>query len=128
MFTGPNGLRYSGLILEYLPGGDLAQFFENMLNNQGGENELPWAQNDALRISAQLVLALNYIHGKNIIRRDIKPENILMSADFQQVKIADFNISRSAEVTIHTGVAGSMDYLAPETIKNQGSTGPLFLP
>ncbi|CAG5114313.1 Oidioi.mRNA.OKI2018_I69.chr2.g8373.t2.cds [Oikopleura dioica] len=123
-FTAPNGLKYHALILEYLPGGDLAQFFEDMLNNQGSENELPWAQNDALRISAQLVLALNYIHGKNIMHRDIKPENILMSAG-QQVKIADFNVSRSVAETVHTDVAGSMDYLAPEVINSQGNSAPL---
>ena len=32
-FTALNGFRYHALILEYLPGGDLAQFFEKMLNN-----------------------------------------------------------------------------------------------
>ncbi|CAG5114331.1 Oidioi.mRNA.OKI2018_I69.chr2.g8390.t1.cds [Oikopleura dioica] len=125
-FTAPNGLQHHALILEYMPGGDLAQFFEKMLNNEGGEQELPWAQNDALRISAQLVLALNYIHGKNIMHRDIKPENILMSADGQQVKIADFNISRTATETFYTGVAGSMDYLAPELVKTQGNSPTSF--
>ncbi|CAG5114336.1 Oidioi.mRNA.OKI2018_I69.chr2.g8395.t1.cds [Oikopleura dioica] len=81
-----------------MPGGDLAQFFEKMLNNA-------------------------YIHGKNIKHRDIKPENILLSADGQQVKIADFNISReSKETFMTTGIAGTDPYLAPEMINTDGNS------
>ncbi|CAG5114333.1 Oidioi.mRNA.OKI2018_I69.chr2.g8392.t1.cds [Oikopleura dioica] len=102
-FNAPNGTPYHALILEYLPGGDLAQFFEKMLNNEGGENELPWAQNDALRISAQLVLTLNYIHGKNIMHRDVKPENILMSADYQQEATKNQHFQRDHLVILGMG-------------------------
>ncbi|CAG5110099.1 Oidioi.mRNA.OKI2018_I69.chr2.g4538.t1.cds [Oikopleura dioica] len=103
-FSATNGFRYYAMILEYLPGGDLAHFFQRMQN---------------------YVFGLSYIHGKNIKHRDLKPENILLTADRLQVKIADFNISRTSEETIETGVAGSMEYLSPEEINVQGNSVPV---
>ncbi|CAG5114316.1 Oidioi.mRNA.OKI2018_I69.chr2.g8375.t1.cds [Oikopleura dioica] len=125
-FTSPDNLPYHGLILEYMPGGDLATFLQKMLENEWGENEEEWVENDALGISAQLVLAMKYIHGENIIHRDIKPENILLSEDQKLVKIADFNVSRLFEGTMNTGVAGSMEFLPPESLQGQGDENVTF--
>ncbi|CAG5114318.1 Oidioi.mRNA.OKI2018_I69.chr2.g8377.t1.cds [Oikopleura dioica] len=125
-FTAPNNQNYRGLILEYLPGGDLSQFFQKKLENEGGENEEEWEENDALGICAQIVLAMNYLHGENIIHRDIKPENILFFADEKEIKIADFNVSRVTEGTMSTGIAGSMEYIPPESLQAQGNENASF--
>ncbi|CAG5114327.1 Oidioi.mRNA.OKI2018_I69.chr2.g8386.t1.cds [Oikopleura dioica] len=87
--------------------GNLADYCKKKLEEDSdGEEEF------ALTVSAQLVCALDHIHDQNIIHRDVKPEN---------AKLADFNISRAAEGTVTTNVAGTPDYLPPEAIKNPES-------
>ncbi|CAG5114339.1 Oidioi.mRNA.OKI2018_I69.chr2.g8398.t1.cds [Oikopleura dioica] len=119
VFNGPKNFTYHALILEYLPGGDLSEYLKEKLLNEGKETEEPWDENEALRITAQLAVALDYVHSQNVIHRDVKPENVLLSADKKTAKLADFNISRTIEATKNTGVAGTIDYYPPETLKNQ---------
>ncbi|CAG5114340.1 Oidioi.mRNA.OKI2018_I69.chr2.g8399.t1.cds [Oikopleura dioica] len=119
VFTDPNNFTYHALILEYLPGGDLSEYLKEKLLNEGKETEEPWDENEALRITAQLAVALDYVHSQNVIHRDVKPENVLLSADKKTAKLADFNISRTIEATKNTGVAGTMDFYPPETLRNQ---------
>ena len=70
------------LILEYAQKGDLFEYLE--------KNTL--SSDQLLRIFYQTVLAINYLHSKNIIHRDIKPENLLLDNDLN-VKLCDFGWS-----------------------------------
>ncbi len=72
---------------------------------------------DTVRIGSQICSALHHAHSRNIIHRDIKPQNILLSED-GTVKVADFGIARavtSATVTMAgADVIGSVHYFSPE--------------
>jgi serine/threonine protein kinase len=96
------------LVLEYMPGGDLLQ----LCRRQSG-NALKLS--DALHYFRQICEALAYAHSEGVIHRDLKPNNFLLSADHQQVKIADFGVAKltsqeSTEITrVGTGI-----YAPPE--------------
>ncbi len=70
----------------------------------------------ALQIATSVARALQAAHRKGIVHRDIKPQNILLTAE-GRVKVADFGIARAASGTtiVHTNtVIGSAHYFAPE--------------
>lgn len=96
------------LVLEYMPGGDLLQLCRRRPGNALKLHE-------ALLYFRQLCEALAYAHSEGVIHRDLKPNNFLLSADYQDVKIADFGVAKltsqaSTEITrVGTGI-----YAAPE--------------
>ena len=79
----------------------------------------------ALDITRQIGEALHHRHQRNIIHRDIKPHNILVTPE-GQIKVTDFGIARaiSASSFTQTGmVVGSVQYSSPEQVKG-GVVGP----
>lgn len=77
------------LVLEYLPGGDLAKSCR--------ERDLSLTK--ALFYLEQVCAGLGYAHKMGVIHRDIKPQNLLLTADRQTVKIADFGVARVSQAT-----------------------------
>lgn len=94
------------LILEYLPGGNLKNFLRNP--NSRIRTIL------RLRICAELADAIAFIHNltkeQRLTHGDIKPENILLSADLH-CKLADFG---GAKLSSHTGKAGKQESSSEE--------------
>ena len=85
------------------------------------EKQLPL--DDALRITSQVLSALDYAHAHGVIHRDIKPENILLEGD--QAVVADLGIARAIGVACddrltQTGMAvGTAVYMSPEQAVGQ---------
>ncbi|CAI8008869.1 Mitogen-activated protein kinase kinase kinase 7 [Geodia barretti] len=67
--------------------------------------------------SLQMVMALEFVHKKEVLHRDIKPSNILLFEDGRVLKLCDFGTARKLEHTL-TNAVGTVLYMAPEVIKN----------
>ncbi|SHI90369.1 serine/threonine protein kinase [Butyrivibrio fibrisolvens DSM 3071] len=69
---------------------------------------------EAVSIGIQVAMGLDAAHKNNIVHRDIKPQNIMISKD-GKVKVTDFGIAKAASSnTITSNVMGSVHYTSPE--------------
>ena len=97
------------LVLEYLPGGELFR----MIKNEGNLNA-----SQAKFYLAEIVLALEDLHKRNIIYRDLKAENILLTQS-GHVKLIDFGFSKQLKDIKKDRVmtnCGTRTYAAPEVM------------
>ena len=74
-------------------------------------------ENEVRKIAQQLVRALHYLHSNRIIHRDMKPQNILLSAN-GVVKLCDFGFARamSTNTQVLHSIKGTPLYMAPELV------------
>lgn len=69
---------------------------------------------EAVSIAIQVAQGIDAAHKHNIVHRDIKPQNIIISKE-GKVKVTDFGIARAASYnTINSSVMGSVHYISPE--------------
>eukprot|EP01065_Artemidia_motanka_P043160 TRINITY_DN5947_c0_g1_i1.p1 TRINITY_DN5947_c0_g1~~TRINITY_DN5947_c0_g1_i1.p1 ORF type:complete len:815 (+),score=180.47 TRINITY_DN5947_c0_g1_i1:45-2447(+) len=122
IFQTPLELFY---VLEYAPGGELLEYIKKSCR---------FPIQVIRSITAEIVLALEYLDGKGIIHRDLKPENILLDGGMH-VKIVDFGtaylVRRGPEGPLasipeagergHTS-CGTWQYLSPEALSGRRST------
>lgn len=127
----PNIVQYLGasssadhlnIFLEYVPGGSV----QTMLNSYGALRE-PLIRT----FVRQIVTGLAYLHGRDIIHRDIKGANILVD-NKGGIKISDFGISKKIEASnlLHgagnnknrPSLQGSVFWMAPEVVKQTSYT------
>jgi serine/threonine-protein kinase len=100
-----NGMYY--IVMEYLEGITLKEYIK-----ANG----PLTSEETANIALQICSALNVAHEKNIIHRDIKPHNIMVTSN-NLVKVTDFGIARaSSNSTMRVGdsILGSVHYISPE--------------
>ena len=124
--------------MEFMPGGDLFKLLSSIVLPK------PTIQ----LISAEVILALNYLHSLNIIHKDLKPENILISKE-GHFKITDFGLSQNdnRKMSIYNMIniekndssesedkedkeenktVGTLNYMAPELFTDEYEITPLI--
>ena len=78
---------------------------------------------DVIQYSRQICTGLDYAHSHGIVHRDVKPANIMITAN-GTVKIMDFGIAKAGGSMTSTGqVLGTPNYMAPEQVKGKPLDG-----
>jgi len=98
------------LVMECMEGGEL---FERLTQRKR------FSEKDASNAVWQMLLAVNYIHSKKIVHRDLKLENFLYEkADNDHLKLIDFGFSHIWEPNTKMALScGTLAYVAPEVLK-----------
>lgn len=105
------------LVMPYLDGGTLKSYL-------GRRGVLPWQE--AVRLLLPIAEALQYAHEHNVLHRDVKPSNILLT-DAGQPMLTDFGVAKVLEsdegnTLTGTGIGlGTPEYMAPEQWQGQFS-------
>lgn len=94
------------VVMEWIDGETLKDFLQN--------HEL--SKNKAKSIALQLCDAVEFLHSHQVIHRDLKPLNVMISAVGEQVKVLDFGLSDSSRFTSFKQPAGTPGYVAPELL------------
>ncbi|CAN0151670.1 unnamed protein product [Ascophyllum nodosum] len=97
------------LVMEYVEGGELFSHLRTCVRFPDSQGKL---------YAAEIVLAFSYLHNLNVIYRDLKPENLLITRE-GRIKVADFGFAKVVEDRTWT-LCGTPEYLAPEIIQSKG--------
>lgn len=99
------------LVMEYIDGESLKEMIRR---------EAPLAPTRVIQLGRQIADALEHAHENNIIHRDVKPHNILITRG-GRAKLTDFGIAQASASTItHTDtIIGSVHYISPEQAKGE---------
>lgn len=108
-----SGLMY--IAMEHVEGRDLKQILAT------GHVFRP---SEAARIAADVAIALDYAHSLGVVHRDVKPANIILTAD-GTAKITDFGIARleTSNLTVDGQFIGTPNFMSPEQITGKGVDG-----
>ena len=100
-------------MLDFCPGGDLGKIIVH---------ERRFSEDRARLYIAEVLLALKDLHKRDIIYRDLKPDNVVLDDDGHAL-LTDFGLSKEGVLDVSKGAksfCGSIAYLAPEMLKRVG--------
>ena len=104
------------IAMEFIEGGTLSVTMKR-------ERRIPWER--ALKIAEQIAEALGSAHEVGIIHRDIKPGNIMLSAD-EHAYVTDFGIAKvltaETKLTMEGSRLGTPQYMSPERCRKETGT------
>jgi protein kinase X len=103
-------MQHLYMMLEYVPGGD----FFTLLKNR---NRFDTRQ--SVFYASEIVAALEYLHTRQIVYRDLKPENLLLDVE-GHLKLTDFGFAKKLYTDKTYTLCGTPEYLAPELLFYRG--------
>lgn len=115
---GQDGYRHY-IVMEYIDGLTLKQVVRDQI-----KMDAYMPMNRALDFAIQVCEGIGYAHRANLVHCDIKPQNLLVTAD-ERVKITDFGIAKAmSDATAHTAsmVWGTPQYFSPEQASGKSAT------
>ncbi|RIA91148.1 kinase-like domain-containing protein [Glomus cerebriforme] len=94
--------------MEYADGGDLRRYLQKKIST------LTW--DDKLKLAYQIAEGIKYMHGEDILHRDLHSKNIVIHQG--EAKIIDLGIAKSIEdeTNLHLGVFGMIAYIDPKVL------------
>ncbi len=104
-------------VLEFCQGGELFNLIEQRKK---------LTEDEARFYSAQMVLALEHIHARNVIYRDLKPENVVFDTE-GYIRLTDFGLCKENvyEDNEAKSICGTPEYMAPEVLYKVGHGRPV---
>lgn len=108
-----DGQQY--LAMEYVDALDLKKYITR---------RAPFSNEEAIKIMAQMLLAIRLAHQKGIVHRDLKPQNVLLTKE-GTAKVTDFGIAvafAETSLTQTNSMLGSVHYLSPEQARGSKAT------
>ncbi|XP_051909625.1 serine/threonine-protein kinase 17A [Hippocampus zosterae] len=101
------------LVLEFAAGGEI---FNQCVSDQEDE---AFSENDVKRLMRQILQGVAFLHQRNVVHLDLKPQNILLTSNspLGDIKIVDFGLSRivSSQQELRE-IMGTPEYVAPEIL------------
>lgn len=106
--------------MDYAAGGTL----DGRIAQQREAGE-PFCSETILRWLAEMASALEHMHSHRVLHRDMKPANVLLSAE-GEIKLADFGVSRllGSQTSLAQTVLGTPFYMSPELFKGEPYSQP----
>lgn len=99
------------IVMEYMQHGNL----KSLLSKR------PLASGTITKLASQIAIAMDFLHSKNVIHRDLNPNNVMVTGplDKLQAKLADFGLSTLKQETLkRTSTVGTPIYAAPEVLSS----------
>lgn len=109
------------LVMAYAPDGSLSDAIKG---NSKHPLKLPASVPFVTDVIGQIAAALQYVHDRGIVHRDVKPGNMLVQVEpdgHWRMLLADFGIARGVDTSGRTQVTGTFLYMAPEQFSGKFS-------
>ena len=100
------------MLMDWVPGGELFHYIDVYQS---------FDEKTARFFAGNVILAIEYLHTKGIVYRDLKPENLVLDAN-GYLKLTDYGFAKHVGPQRTFTICGTPDYQAPEVIMRRGAT------